>query len=35
MKQKAFANINIKKKKQGKKALYKQTALDKAASNIK
>ena len=30
MKQKAFAKINSKKK-----ALYKQTALDKAANNIK
>ena len=33
MKQKAFAKINSKKKK--KKTLYKQTALDKAANNIK
>ena len=32
MKQKAFAKINSKKE---EKALYKQTALDKAASNIK
>ena len=34
MKQKAFAKINSKKRKE-KKALYKQTALDKAANNIK
>ena len=32
-KQKAFAKINSKEEE--KKALYKQTALDKAANNIK